>query len=89
MDVTWPLNFFRLRVNADRVLPIPPMTINKPPMIRISHLRSVAWFWLEIVLATVDAVTVKIDIDDEDKFDETAGDNKEDEDDDDDDEVIW
>ncbi len=72
MDVTWARNFFRLRVKAERVLPIPPMTINRLPIIRIDHWRTGEVFWLETAPITDDVVAVKIDIDDEDMFDDDA-----------------
>ncbi len=92
--MTCARNFLRLNVNAERVFPIPPTTISKPPMIRTDHLRSGKWFWLERVV-DIDVEVVKIDTDDEDIFDGDDGDDDDDGDDgndddgDDDKEAIW
>ncbi len=47
IDVTCARNFLRLSVNAERVFPIPPTIINKPPIIRTDHLRIIKRFGLE------------------------------------------
>lgn len=69
MDVTCARNFLRLSVKAERVFPIPPTIINNPPIIRTDHLSIRKWFWLESTVAIVDEV-VRIDMEDEDIFDD-------------------
>src|SRR4051812_25263440 len=65
IDVTCARNFLRLRVNAERVFPIPPMIINNPPIIRTDHLRIRTVFCFESIVV----IDVTVDIDNEDIFD--------------------
>lgn len=58
IDVTCVRSFLRLNVKADRVFPIPPMIINKQPIIRTDHLSKGNRCSLEIVVINEDVLAI-------------------------------